>query len=156
MMPARRSFRLSNPDCPISKSHIEPKRSRKVLDLGRQEGASDMIRKIFIAVIAVLFVGFAPQGAYARGGGGGGFRGGGGGGFRGGGGGFRGGGFRGGGFRGAGLGIGLGLGLAGAYAGYPYGYGYGYPYGYGAYGYDDGCIQLRRVRTPYGLRVKRV
>lgn len=104
----------------------------------------------FIAILAAAFIGlaFVSTDASARPGGGG-FRGGG---FHGGfhGGGFRSGfhgGFRHGGFRrfGPAVAVGLGLGLA---AGYPY-YAYGgYPYGY------DGCLEPRRLWTPYGWRVR--
>lgn len=108
----------------------------------------------FMAILAAAFIGlaFVSTDASARPGGGG-FRGSGfhggfhGGGFRG----FHGGGFRSGfhgGFRGHGfrrfgpaVAVGLGLGLA---AGYPY-------YGYGGY---DGCLEPRRLWTPYGWRVR--
>ena len=108
-----------------------------------------MLRKTFIALLAVVSIGLSPTVASARGGfggfGGHGF--GGHGGFHGafGGGGWRGGGW-GGGWRGpafGALGLGVGLGLAGAYGGW------GYPY-YASYGYG-GCYLVRqRIWTPYG------
>jgi hypothetical protein len=111
-----------------------------------------MLRKTLIALAAAASMTMlAPGVASARGG----FGGGHGGGF---GGGFHGGGFHGRGFGygigGFGLGVGLGYGLYGP-SGY---YGdYGYPY-YAGYGDDDGGCYLvhRRVRTPYGWRIRRV
>ena len=82
-----------------------------------------MLRKTFIALLAVVSIGLSPTVASARGGFGG----------------FGGHGFGGhGGFHG-----GLGLGLAGAYGGW------GYPY-YASYCYG-GCYLVRqRIWTPYG------
>jgi hypothetical protein len=122
-----------------------------------------MLRKVVIALLAVVAIGMSPTVASARGGFGG-FHGGfGGGGWHGGG--WRGGGW-GGGWRGpayGAIGLGVGLGLAGAYAGYgyPYGYGYGGPYGYdddyGYASYGGGCYVVRhRVATPYGWRFRPV
>ncbi|MEA2875271.1 MAG: hypothetical protein QOF14_467 [Hyphomicrobiales bacterium] len=97
--------------------------------------------RTFIAILAAAFISlaFAATEASARPGGGG---------FRGGG--FHGGGFRGfhGGFRGRGfpfVGAAVGLGLGAGYWGYP-----------GYYGYGDGCLQPRRIWTPYGWRVRLV
>jgi hypothetical protein len=98
-----------------------------------------MLRKMILALCAMAAIGMVlPTAASARGGFGG---------FHGGG--FHGGGFHGGGFRGGGFGF-YGFGYPYyAYGGYPY-------YGYG--GYDDGgCYLVRRpVRTPYGIRYRRV
>ena len=93
-------------------------------------------RKVLIALIAVMAVSFASQGASACGG-------------------FGGGGWRCGGPSGPSIGL-IGLGLGPSFAGASYGAHGPYGYGFGAYGYDDGCIRLRRIMTPYGLRVRRV
>jgi hypothetical protein len=98
-----------------------------------------MLRKMILAICAVAALGVvAPTVASARGGSHGG-GGGGHGGLHGGG------GFHGGGFHGGGWGGGFGL------------YGGGYPYyAYNGY-YDDGCYLVRQpVRTPYGVRFRRV
>lgn len=95
-----------------------------------------MCRKVLIALIAVMVLTFASQGASACGG-------------------FWNGDWRCGGPGGTSIGlVGLGLGLSFTRASYG---GHG-PFGYrfGAYGYDDGCIRVRRIMTPYGLRVRRV
>jgi hypothetical protein len=89
-----------------------------------------MLRKIMIALAAIVTIGAAGTGgAEARRGGRGWGRG-----------------------WGPAVGVGIGLGLA---AGYPYygpGYGYGYPYR----GYAGGCWRTVRVGTPYGWRWRRV
>jgi hypothetical protein len=100
-------------------------------------GASNMLKKFAMVLVALATVGAAavPTTASARGWG------------RGGGGWGRG---RGWGW-GPAVGVGIGLGVA---AGYPY---YGGGYGYGAYGPGPyGCWRTARVGTPYGWRWRRV
>jgi hypothetical protein len=109
-----------------------------------------MLRKMFVAALAVVTVALsAPQAAQARGG----FHGGGG---------WHGGGWHGGGhWHGGGFWPGLALGAG--IAGYGY-YGYGYPYygdpyyagtGYNG-GYGDCYVARKRVMTKWGWRVRLV
>ena len=90
-----------------------------------------MFRKVLIALIAAMVLSFVSQSASACGG------------------------WRCGGPGPTSIGfVGLGLGLS--FAGASYGTHGPYGYGFGAYGYDDGCIRLRRIWTPYGWLLRRV